>query len=252
MKTEPLIQRDNIIERIRPFIGKQLIKVVTGQRRVGKSYVLKQICETLDLPSIVIDKEQYAFDFIKNYHDLIQYVEEKNQNSNSSCVLLIDEIQEIESFEKALRHFQNQGGYDIYCTGSNANLLSGELATYLSGRYIQFEIHSLSFKEFQDFHAEADFDHYLTFGGMPYLRHLSLEQAPSYEYLQAVYQSIILKDVVARYALRNVSFLQKLVIYLCNNVGSITSASNIAKFIKSQRININVTTVINYLEALKN
>jgi len=250
MSKEQIIQRDSILERITPFIGKDVIKVITGQRRVGKSYVLKQIAEQISMPSIMIDKELYDFDFIRNYHDLVQYVEEKA--NNKKCALFIDEIQDIEQFEKALRHFQNKGQFDIYCTGSNANLLSGELATYLSGRYVQFEVHSLSFNEFKTFHGVEEFDQYLTYGGMPYLKHLELNEEVAFGYLDSVYQSIILKDVVERYSLRNVKFLENLVIYLCNNIGSITSASNISKFLKSQKVNINITTVINYLEALRN
>jgi len=250
MSASEIIQRDSILERIKPFIAKDVIKVITGQRRVGKSYVLKQIAASLSVPCIVIDKEDYKFNFIRDYHDLIAYVEE--QASNMEHALIIDEIQDIEQFEKALRHFQNNGKHDIYCTGSNANLLSGELATYLSGRYIQFEVHGLSYNEFKTFHSTDDFDQYLIYGGMPYLRHLELHQEVAFLYLKSVYQTIILNDVVQRHSLRNVKFLENLVFYLCNNIGSITSASNISKYLKSQKININITTVINYLKALQN
>ncbi len=251
MTKENIIQREFILKRISPFIDKDVIKVISGQRRVGKSYVLKQIQKKISKKSIIIDKELYDFDFIRTYHDLIKYVEEQNTDSERTA-LFIDEIQDIEQFEKALRHFQNKGRFDIYCTGSNANLLSGELATYLSGRYVQFRVHSLSFNEFKKFHMNDNFDEYLTYGGMPYLKHLSLTQEVAFEYLESIYQSIILKDVVERYSLRNVKFLENLVIYLCTNIGSITSASNISKFLKSQKININITTVISYLKALQN
>ncbi len=242
------ISRDSIIDNIKPFIGKDVIKVITGQRRVGKSFCLKQIQDNISAEAIYINKELFEFDFIKNYQHLIEYVESKQD----SKVLFIDEIQDIEEFEKALRHFQAKGGYDIYCTGSNAKLLSGELATYLSGRYVQFEIHSLSFNEFNKFHADVTLDDYFIHGGMPYLKNLELKPHVTYQYLKSVYESIILKDVVERYGLRNVKFLENLTLYLCNNIGSLTTSNNIAKFLKSQKININVTTVMNYIEALKN
>lgn len=250
-----IVPRDNILTQIKPFISKELIKVISGQRRVGKSFVLKQIQNQSEPKSIYIDKELYDFDFIKNYHDLIQYVEEKT--SLKKHALFIDEIQEIDEFEKALRHFQSKGIYDIYCSGSNAQLLSGELATYLSGRYIEFQIHSLSFQEFKTFHDlknedQNTFDNYLIYGGMPYLRNLNLSEEIAYQYLKSIYQSIILKDVVKRYSLRNIKFLENLVVFLCNNIGSITSSHSISKFLKSQQMSVNVTTVINYIEALKN
>lgn len=244
------IDREKIIDKIQPFIRKNVIKVIVGQRRVGKSYALKQIQDQISGEIILINKELYEFDHIKTYHDLIQYIETQAKESFTS--IFIDEIQDIEEFEKALRHFQASEKYDIYCTGSNAKLLSGELATYLSGRYVQFNVHSLSFQEFQTFHPNTDFEDYLTYGGMPYLKNLTLQTDIAFEYLHNLYESIVLKDVVERHALRNIRFLKNLTIYLCNNIGCITSANNIAKFLKSQKTSINVTTIINYIEALKN
>jgi predicted AAA+ superfamily ATPase len=246
-----LSNRENIIEKISPFIGKGVIKVLTGQRRVGKSYALKQIGQALKNQKIIsINKELYEFDFIKNYHDLIEYVE--NQSKNKEAVLSIDEIQDIEEFEKALRHFQAKEIYDIYCTGSNAKLLSGELATFLSGRYVQFEINSLSFSEFKTFHNNDDLQSYIKFGGMPYLANLELSEEVAYVYLKNLYESIVLKDVVERFSLRNVKFLENLVYFLATNIGSLTTSKNIADYLKSQKINMTVNSVISYLEALKN
>ena len=244
------LSRDNILEQVAPFIGQNVIKVITGQRRVGKSYLLRHLQHHITTPIIAIDKESYAFDFIRNYHDLIAYVE--SEASTFPTTLLIDEVQDIEEFEKALRHFQHQEGrYDIYCTGSNAHLLSGELATYLSGRYVSFTVHSLSFSEFCRFHDHHLFDDYLRFGGMPYLPHLQLNEEASTHYLTAIYQSIILKDVMQRHNLRNVRFLENLVQYLCTHIGTLSSANNIAAFLKNQRIKMNVSTVISYIDALK-
>ena len=244
------IRREYILPKIKNFMDKNVIKIITGQRRVGKSYALKQIMDLVKCPYIYINKELYEFDHIKNYHDLIKFVEDNKEAAKTA--LFIDEIQDIEGFENALRHFQAKECYDIYCTGSNANLLSGELATYLSGRYVQFSIHSLSFLEFKDFHNIGSINEYIKYGGMPYLKNLTLDSEVVYQYLQNVYESIILKDVVERYNLRNTKFLSNLVKYLCSNVGSITSANNITAFLKSQKINMSVTSVINYIDALKN
>lgn len=247
------IQRDDIINRLKPFIGKSIIKILSGQRRVGKSYILHQLRDELKSENIIyINKELYEFEFIKDYQDLINYVDQENSAKNA--VLFLDEIQDIQEFEKALRHFQAKETYDIYCTGSNAKLLSGELATYLSGRYVEFTVNSLSYTEFKKFHKPIDvtIEEYIKFGGMPYLKNLALSDEVAFQYLKTVYESIILKDVVERYNYRNSKFLENLVYFLAENIGSVTSAQTIANFLKSTRINMTVATVINYLDALKN
>jgi uncharacterized protein len=243
------IEREQLYKAIKPFVGKQIIKIIVGQRRVGKSSFLKKFMENIKDKVIYINKELYEFDFIKDYHDLIKYVESKTIKEKN--ILIIDEVQDIKFFEKALRHFQEKNIYDIYCTGSNANLLSSDLATFLSGRYIQIEVHSLSFSEFLNFHKDVNLEDYFLYGGMPYLRNLDLSTDVAFHYLKSVYESIILKDVVERYSLRNVKFLENLVSFLAINIGSLTTANNISNFLKSQDCNINVQTVMNYIEALK-
>jgi predicted AAA+ superfamily ATPase len=165
-------------------------------------------------------------------------------------------VQEIEGFQFALRSLLAEHKCDITCTGSNANMLSGELATHLSGRYVAFDIHSLSFMEFLFFNQlennQESLLKYLTLGGMPYLTSLGLNEHLSNEYLKNVYATILLKDVVARANIRNISFLESLVMYLSDNVGSLFSAANISKFLKSQRIKISPQLTINYLKALCN
>lgn len=151
-----IIFRNTYIERVKPYIDKNIIKVFTGQRRVGKSYILKMIVQYIqsikpDANIIFIDKEQYDFDFITDYRSLIKYTDEQ-LNKNRPNYLFIDELQEIKEFEKALRHFQNKNIADIYCTGSNAEMLSGDLATLLSGRFIQIQVNTLSYSEFLEFH----------------------------------------------------------------------------------------------------
>ncbi|MBU0727156.1 ATP-binding protein [Patescibacteria group bacterium] len=168
--------------------------------------------------------------------------------------LFIDEIQDIQNFEKALRSLKATGKYDIYCTGSNATLLSGELATYLSGRYVEIKVHSLSYLEFLTFHklkeTEESFLKYIKYGGLPYLKHLELTDEVVYDYLRNVNNTILFKDIIARFNIRNVSFLEQLVDYLADNVGSIVSAKKISDFLKSQRINISPNVVLDYLSHL--
>jgi len=204
---------------------------------------------------IFVDKEQLAFAAIKNYMDLYQYVL-KMTAGHSYNYLFVDEIQEIEDFQLCLRSLLNENKCDIYCTGSNAKMLSGELATHLAGRYIEFPVHSLSYEEFLTFNRRQDSSEslrlYLTFGGMPYIHNLAMETNVIFEYLRNVYSTILLKDVVAREAIRNVSFLENLVAYLIDNTGSLFSAQNISKYLKSQQVNIPTQTILNYLRALCN
>lgn len=253
------IKREKYLQKIEPFIEKNIIKVLVGQRRVGKSFLLLQIKDILTSKNpnstiIFIDKEKYEFDSIKNYKDLIEYVESKKENENFNY-LFIDEIQDIEEFEKALRHFQSYENFDIYCTGSNANLLSGELATILSGRHIEIKINSLSWQEFLLFHQlpnnDDSLDKYITYGGLPFLINLEQNENVIYEYLKSIYNTIIYKDIVSRFNIRNTAFLENLIKYTADNVGNIFSAKKISDFLKSQKQNISPQIVLTYLEYLK-
>jgi predicted AAA+ superfamily ATPase len=255
-----LVQRPLYTERVIPFINKQVIKVLTGQRRVGKSYVMLQLMEHIRNTDqkaniIYINMELDNYIHIKTHTDLSAYLEDKFIEDKNNY-FFIDEVQEVQEFERTLRSLLAKGICDIYCTGSNANMLSGELATYLSGRYIVFHIHSLSFQEFLQFHQlENKFESlvlYLRYGGMPFLPNIGLQDDLPYEYLRNVYSTILLKDVVARENIRNVSFLENLVTYLADNTGSLFSASNISKYLKSQRVDISPQLTINYLRALCN
>ncbi len=157
MEVKPYIKRGSYFEKIKPFINKDLIKVITGQRRVGKSYFLNQVMDFIqrEKPAcqiICINKELDEFSDVKDYKDLLDYIKTNCNTERSMVYLFIDEIQDILDFEKALRSLLAEGGYDIYITGSNADMLSGDLSTYLSGRYIEVQIYSLSFSEFMDFH----------------------------------------------------------------------------------------------------
>lgn len=255
-----LIDRTSYTERIFPFVNKNIIKVLTGQRRVGKSCILRQLYQHILQTSpesnvMYINKELEEFAFLHTHEDLSQYVSERLKPSVQNY-LFIDEVQDITGFEHTLRSLQASDSCDIFITGSNATMLSSELSTYLSGRYIEFRISGLSYLEFLQFHHLTDstesLRNYLTFGGLPYLSNLPLQQEIVFEYLRNVYSTIILKDVVKREGIRNVDFLETLASYTADNVGSLFSANNISKYLKSQHVNMGTLQVINYLRALQN
>jgi predicted AAA+ superfamily ATPase len=256
---DSLFIRDTYLKKVEPYIGKQIIKVLTGQRRVGKTILLKQIQNLVhqldkEANTVYINKEQNEYKQVKNADDLFNYIESKLKPKQSNYVF-IDEIQEIEEFEIALRQLLVKG-IDIYCTGSNANMLSGDLATHLSGRYIEFHINSLSYTEFIQIHKLPNnndtLNKYIRYGGLPYLVHLTLSDEIVYGYLKSIYNTIILKDIVKRYSIRDVDFLDRLVEYLSDNLGNYVSSNKISDFLKSQRVHLSVNTVMNYLKYLNN
>jgi predicted AAA+ superfamily ATPase len=255
-----LLYRERYIKRIEPFVDTNLIKVLVGQRRVGKSYLLYQIIKMVrsknpDANIIYLSMEDFSYSFIKSAKDLNDYIVNRLILDESNYVL-IDEVQEIPNFEKVLRSLLIKDNVDVYVTGSNAKMLSSEIATMLSGRYIEFPVFSLSYQEFLKFNGIKDSDDnlskYLKFGGMPYLLNLALRDDATFEYLRNLYSTIIYKDVVARYQIRNIAFLEKLVSFLADNVGSLFSANKISDFLKSQKINISSIQIQNYLEHLCN
>jgi len=251
--------REKYLNKIMPYAGKNLIKVLTGQRRVGKTILLFQLMERIkqedkNAHTIYINKEHNDFKHIKISEDLYLYVK-SNLQKNKKSYVFIDEIQEIETFEIALRQLLVEG-LDLYCTGSNANLLSSDLATHLSGRYIEFHINSLSYAEFIEIHKLTNnndtLNKFIRYGGLPYLVHLPLEDEIVYGYLKSIYNTIILKDIVSRYSIRDIDFLERLIEYLSDNLGSYVSSKKIADFLKAQRVSLSVNTVMNYLKYLTN
>jgi predicted AAA+ superfamily ATPase len=253
-----IIERPLYIKRFQPFIDKSLIKIIVGQRRVGKSYILRQLSNVISERNtsaniIFIDKERNEFDFINNYQVLGEFVRGKCLDDVPNY-LFIDEVQEIENFEKSLRSLLNEGGVDIYCTGSNADLLSGELATLLSGRHIEFRVNALSYNEFLSFHQvennNSNLMKYLRFGGLPFLIHLEMDEILVYDYLKNIYSTILFKDVVKRYKIRNISFLESLVTFLAGSIGSLVSAKKISDFLISQKVQISPRIVLEYLSYL--
>lgn len=255
---KPYITREIYTKRIVKYIGKEIIKVLIGQRRVGKSYLLFQTMDNIREKSpeaniIYINLELNEFESITSYTLLYDYIKSQSKPEELNY-LIIDEIQMVPGFEKTLRSLIAEGGYDIYCTGSNAHLLSGELGTYLGGRYIEIPVYSLCYTEFLLFHHLADnqdsINKYLKFGGLPFLIHLDLNDETVFDYLGNINQSILFRDVVSRFQVRNVEFLNRLIKFLASETGNVISARNIVKYLKSQNLSISLTAVLNYLQYL--
>lgn len=251
--------REIYLKKIEPFMKKDIIKVLIWQRRVGKSYILFQIIQFLqknfsvsENEILYINKELNEFDFIKNYQDLLDFIKKTPEKK----YIFIDEIQDIEYFEKALRDLQAIWEYDIYISGSNANMLSSEIATILTGRYIEFEIFPLNYMEFLDFHnlenSRQNFLKYMKFWGLPYLKNLELDEEIVMDYVKSIYNTILLKDIVKRYNIRNIDFLDRLVIFLADSIWSLFTANNIAKYLKSQKVQIWLNSILEYLWFLNN
>lgn len=253
-----ILPRPHYIDRVKPFMGQNIIKVFTGQRRVGKSYLLFQIMQLLKTANaaiLYINKEDLAFSFLKNAQDLHTYVLE-NKSSTQKTYVFIDEIQDIENFDTALRSLLLHEDLDLYCTGSNANLLSADIAGHLSGRFIEIVVYSLSYLEFLAFHqlskGAKSLEYYLKYGGLPYLRNLPLQDEVVFEYLKNIYVTIVYRDIINRYSVRNVPFLEQLVLFLAGNTGSNFSAKKISDFLKSQHINMAANQVQIYVQYLVN
>lgn len=254
--------RNFYLKRITPFIGKPVIKVITGMRRVGKSYFLKQIIKYLtenETPAeniLHIDKELLEFDFIRDYRGLDKYITEKFAGITGDKYLFVDEVQEIKQWEKAINSALNKGGMDIYITGSNAHLLSSELATLISGRYVEFSIYTLSFNEYLMFRGEKqqdparEFQNYIRFGGLPALHHFELLEDVVYQYIHSIYDTILLKDIIKRNNIRNVHLLENINKYVFDNIGNIFSAKKVSDYLKSQKLSVGISTVQNYISYL--
>ena len=255
-----LKKRKGYIDRIKPFMQKSVAKVLTGQRRVGKSFLLYQLIEEIlaeepDANIIYVNLEDFTFSSLQTAEDLHSYIISHSKEKVKNYIF-IDEIQDIPGFEKVIRSLLLNEDNDIYITGSNAKILSGELATYLSGRYIEFKIYSLSYSEFLEFHglteSETSYELYSRYGGLPYLLNLPLEDETVNEYLKSVYSTIVFRDVVSRYKLRNTLFLEKLIQFLSENIGNLFSAKNISDYLKSQHTAISVNQIQSYTEYLNN
>jgi len=246
------------ISKIKPFMRKSVIKVMTGHRRVGKSYLLYQLINLIKKEDnganiIYINKEDVEYDHIKNYNDLNDYILSKSVDNRMNYIF-IDEIQAITDFRLTVRSLALDENNDIYITGSNSEIFSSDLANELGGRYVEFKIYSLSYIEFLDFHKlpndDASLEKYTRFGGLPYLIHLPMENDVITEYIKSIYSTIVLRDVVQRKNIRNTIFLEQLINFLADNVGNLFSSKSISDFLKHQKTDISPNQVNEYAIAL--
>ena len=253
-----ILVRQNYVDKIEKYLGKDTIIVLTGQRRVGKSYTLRMIRDIKAKDEnnniIYIDKEKKAFDHIKTYLDLNTYIDAHYQTGKMNYIL-IDEIQEIDEFERTVRSYITEPDAEVIVTGSNAKMLSKELSTIIGGRYKEIHVQSLSYKEFLQFHNLQDSDDalakYIQFGGLPGLVKTGLDEDDASEYQKDVLNTVLLKDVISRNNIRNVPFLERLTSFIADNIGKIISASSISKFMKSQGTNVSADTIIDYAQYLE-
>ena len=258
MDTMDLISRPNYYSKLEKLLGKGVLIVLTGQRRVGKSYVMKELVsrkqEDAGANVIYIDKEKTVFDTIATYKDLVAYVDQRLDKSKHNY-LLIDEVQEIKEFERGLRNYYSESYIDIVVTGSNSDILSSDLGTMLSGRYIEVFIQGLSYPEFLEFHGledgESAMNKYINYGGLPGLRPFGLDNPETInDYLQGVYNTIIVKDVIRRKKIRNVPFLENLICFIADNIGKPMSATSIQNYITSNESEVSKNLILKYMKAI--
>lgn len=257
-KISQIIPRQLYLDKINPYIGTNLIKTITGQRRVGKSYILKAVANAIktinpDSNIITINLEDFSFSHIKDATALYSEITGKI-NEGKKNYIFIDEIQEVDNFDKVVRSLILEDRNDVYISGSNSKMLSSELSSTLSGRSIEIRVHPLSYKEFIDFHKRVDdeetLNDYMRYGGMPFLINLPHIETWN-EYLSGLTDAIVFRDVINRHSIRNVDFLGRLMEYTADNVGQLFSAKRIADYLKSQRLNTGVNAIQNYISYLE-
>lgn len=259
-----MIKRDMYLTRLLKYLDKPVIKVLTGIRRCGKSSILKLLYNELlekgtpEKNIVFINHESLEFGFIKNYKDLYKFVKGSLKGRKGKKYIILDEVQEVEKWEKAVSSFLSDEFGDIIITGSNAHLLSSELATLLRGRYIEFPVLTLGFKEFLDFRRIKDrsaiddeFRNYLRYGGFPGIYRMDFDDEMIVSYLNSLLNTVILKDIVERNNIRDASLVESIIKYLTDNCGNISSAKGISDYLKSQNIKVSADTVINYISYLE-
>jgi len=252
-----MIKRQTYLEILNQYKDKPFIKVLTGLRRVGKSTLLNMYVD--ELKSQGVDESRIlkinfelpeSFE-ITDYHILTNHVLNFSKGKHNTIYLLLDEIGRVKDWEKAINGFHAMGTFDLYITGSNADMLSSELSTYLAGRYIELLIHPFSFKEFIELNKNSTFQDYLIYGGIPSIQSFNLQYDFSMNALRDSFRSAILQDVITRHQIRNAFILEKLIQYVFTNVGKTFSALSISKYFKSQRINVSVDTILSYLSLIQ-
>lgn len=261
-----MIKREAYIKKIAPFINKDIIKVITGIRRCGKSVLLEQIRDYLISSKICSEKQILFLNFeslndkrVHSITNVLEAIKQMQGSKKQKLYFFFDEIQELREWEKLVNSLLIDYDSDIYITGSNANLLSGELATYLSGRYIEIQMYPFSFKESFDALKQLDisttkeiaFNEYLKTGGFPFLYNYSFSDEQKTQYLNDLFNSIILKDISACHKIRDIALLKKLIAFFINNISRPFSAISISKYLKSEKRSVSSETIYNYLEYTK-
>lgn len=258
-----MIERERYMQRIRPFIDKDVVKVLTGLRRAGKSVMLELIKDELIKNGVNEDRfialnfESLANEKYCTAKALYEELCKRMSDIKDKAYIFLDEIQEVADWEKCINSMRVDYNCDIFITGSNAKLLSGELATYLGGRYVEFVIYPFSFGEYLesrrisegDISISVEFKTYIDFGGMPFLVNLNKDREASVQYLRDVYNSVILKDVVKRNNIRDVELLERIITFVMANVGHTFSARSVSNYLKSENRKVSAETVLNYIKA---
>ena len=255
-----MINRESYLTKIRPFINKDLVKVLTGIRRSGKSTLLKLIQQEL-ISSGVLDDQIYSINFEsmayanRDSNSIYEELKRFAAGQNSKLYIFLDEIQELIGWESMVNSLRVDLNCDLYITGSNSKLLSGEMATYLAGRYIEIPVYTFSFQEIMKMNhqkninrpREEEFKTFLRLGGMPFIYDQELDEGSALEYLKDIYRSIILKDIVARHAIRDIELLERVITYLLANVSNSFSGPNLIKYLKQEKRTLSLETIYNYI-----
>ncbi|MCA0385980.1 MAG: ATP-binding protein [Firmicutes bacterium] len=256
-----MINRELYMQKVRPFIDKNLVKVITGVRRCGKSVMMQLIQAELkkvgikEQQMLAINFEDMSYTSLTDATSLHDEVMRKFSANPTLKYLFFDEIQEVKEWERCINSLLSKGQFDIYITGSNANLLSGELATFLAGRYVEINLYPFSFKEFLDLFnlktaessVDANFKRYLQVGGFPFIQHFIDDPLAIAQYLKDIYSSVLIKDVMKRNQFRDVDLLERTLLYVIAHVGETFSANSISKFFKSEGRKVAPETILNQL-----
>ena len=256
-----MIKRELYMSRIRPFMGQPIVKVLTGIRRCGKSVMLQLIQDELTENGVdpavflVVNFESLALDYVRSSATCYQYIRTFAASHSGTIYLFLDEIQELDGWEKMINSCLIDFDCDIYLTGSNAKLLSGELATYLAGRYVEFRIYPFSLQEVKlMLPGQSDselFQLYLKRGGLPFLYQFPMNHENARQYLGDIYDSIVLKDIITRHHIRDTEQFKRVLLYFISNVGNTFSASSIIRYMKSEQRSLSTETLYNYIDYCK-
>ena len=256
------VERKEYIDKIKPFINKPVIKVITGMRRVGKSTFLKIISEKIlkdieESNKIYLNFETLELLKIKTDIELVEYLTPLLKDKKDKVYMFFDEIQLVKNWERVINALRVDENYDIYITGSNSSLMSSKISTLLSGRYIQIEMQPFNFREFLKLYSDKNlvyeelFKKYINIGGIPFLKYFDLDENSCAKYLQDLYNTVIVKDVIEYNKVRDVDMFNRILTYVFENIGQTFSSRSIQKFLKNENRNISVDTILNYLEYAK-